>query len=509
EVADAQEEGLSAPFLRHLCGTDELERVRTLEIQVDSAAQCLEPIGEHLPNLQQLKLVDSSVLCVRDLGIALARLEVLWMSRCGLQDLSGAASCLPALKELYIPFNDVADLSPLAGHEFLEVLDVEGNAVADVGEVSVLGMCPQLREVTLSGNPVSRSGGLSRGDVLQLLPQLAILDDAGAHESELEGARVASARLPNGEDESECDIGADRDFLRGLGDSTGRGGKLVEEPGDADLSDDDASDGSRPSGSGEGIGSAIPPLRPRHPLLIEGLTQVGLAGGRHAGEPDEDELVTERLKRARPRSLAQHAFTARPAAPSEGAWFSLSMPDRRQARTAAPLAPAGVPLSFRPATPSNSGFRLDEPTGSQDTASSLTCGDSLAGNPMRALRQRRLQDSGAMTSRDSDVDIRELLRRYQAYEQQRQASVSQGSSGAQSPQRRPTTPDVRIHTLAAEGARPRSGLRRPPTPPADSPGSAASRAESAGTPAEPPPAPRAGLPPRLPGRGRAPGAGRA
>lgn len=65
------------------------------------------------------------------------------MSRCGLQDIGGLYSCFGELREFYLPFNDVSDLSPLNGHEYLEVLDLEGNAVADASEVEVLRTDPR------------------------------------------------------------------------------------------------------------------------------------------------------------------------------------------------------------------------------------------------------------------------------------------------------------------------------------------------------------------------------
>merc|ERR1740123_1284125 len=101
------------------------------------------------------------------------------MSRCGLSDLGGAASCLPVLREFYLPFNHVTDLSALSWHDTLEVLDIEGNGVEDREEVEVLQTCPRLRELTLSGNPVLR-GALSRKEVLSMLPALEVLDDASA-----------------------------------------------------------------------------------------------------------------------------------------------------------------------------------------------------------------------------------------------------------------------------------------------------------------------------------------
>ena len=85
----------------------------------------MESLGGFLRNLRQLRLRDSNIHRIRDLGTELTHLEVLWMGRCGLQDLSGIAA-MPALREFYLPFNDVSDLVPLCNHDCLEVLDIEG-----------------------------------------------------------------------------------------------------------------------------------------------------------------------------------------------------------------------------------------------------------------------------------------------------------------------------------------------------------------------------------------------
>ena len=48
--------------------------------------------GAMLPNLKQLKLNDSLIASVRDLGTALDHLSVLWMAKCCLSDLDGLSS---------------------------------------------------------------------------------------------------------------------------------------------------------------------------------------------------------------------------------------------------------------------------------------------------------------------------------------------------------------------------------------------------------------------------------
>ena len=47
------------------------------------------------------------------------------MPRCNLEDLDGVTA-MPSLKELYLAYNDVTDLSPLSMMTNLEILDLEG-----------------------------------------------------------------------------------------------------------------------------------------------------------------------------------------------------------------------------------------------------------------------------------------------------------------------------------------------------------------------------------------------
>ena len=50
---------------------------------------------------------------------------MLWMSRCGLTELDGVSSML-AIKELYLSYNEVCDISPLGMLDCLQILDLEG-----------------------------------------------------------------------------------------------------------------------------------------------------------------------------------------------------------------------------------------------------------------------------------------------------------------------------------------------------------------------------------------------
>ncbi|PAA59013.1 hypothetical protein BOX15_Mlig007237g3, partial [Macrostomum lignano] len=175
---------LSPRRLRALTGVEDLEKVTQLEMQVDTGEASLGNFGVHLPNLRQLKLSNSIIPSVRDLGSCLFNLSVLWMPQCCLENLDGIAS-MARLRELYLSYNEIVDVSPCGMLEHLEILDLEGNLIDDIHNVMYLSMCSQLRQLSLEGNPVcSRPGPKEdaagynyREEVLRMLPSLQCLDD--------------------------------------------------------------------------------------------------------------------------------------------------------------------------------------------------------------------------------------------------------------------------------------------------------------------------------------------
>ncbi len=82
-------------------------------------------IGKYVPKLEQLKLNNSFVQSIRDLGTGFQSLTVLWMARCHLCDLEGLGS-LSALKEAYFAFNEIKELNTISMLENLQILDLEG-----------------------------------------------------------------------------------------------------------------------------------------------------------------------------------------------------------------------------------------------------------------------------------------------------------------------------------------------------------------------------------------------
>ncbi|CAF1054966.1 unnamed protein product [Rotaria sordida] len=169
------EEFLSPTKLRALTGTDDLANIRELEMIVDTSDTSLGNFGIYLQKLVQLKLSNSVIPRIRDLGTSLSHIRILWMARCCLNDLDGITS-LQSLEELYVAYNEISDLSALSMLEYLRLLDLESNLVDDFRQVEFLALCPSLKSLTLEGNPINNHSDY-RTEIIQRLPRLQTLDD--------------------------------------------------------------------------------------------------------------------------------------------------------------------------------------------------------------------------------------------------------------------------------------------------------------------------------------------
>lgn len=187
EADQLLEEFLSPSKLRSLTGFKNLDEVEYLEMKVDTRENSLGNFGALLPNLTELKLSNSIIATVRDLGTSLTNLRTLWLSRAGLSDLDGISS-VSSLKELYLAFNHIEDVSPVSMLDQLEILDLEGNNVSDITQVEFLCLCSSLKILTLEGNPICTApNALSsqeeirsydyRSAIHKVVPNVKILDD--------------------------------------------------------------------------------------------------------------------------------------------------------------------------------------------------------------------------------------------------------------------------------------------------------------------------------------------
>uniref|UniRef100_A0A7N4NQU2 Leucine rich repeat containing 56 n=1 Tax=Sarcophilus harrisii TaxID=9305 RepID=A0A7N4NQU2_SARHA len=194
------EEFLSPSKLQALAQVEDLRQVTVLEMCVDTRENSLGNFGAHLPNLSQLKLNNSLLASIRDLGSSLSHLQILWMVRCGLADLDGISS-LRSLKELYMSYNNISDLSQICLLEHLEVLDLEGNNIENIEQVQYLSLCKKLNMLTLEGNLICLRPNPEaaqapdynyRAEVKKLIPHLQFLDDVPAAQTSPQAAREIS-----------------------------------------------------------------------------------------------------------------------------------------------------------------------------------------------------------------------------------------------------------------------------------------------------------------------------
>jgi len=123
---------LTVSVIQQLTGFDDLTIPSQLNLaNIVTSQTPIDHLGSLLPSLLKLRLSNSTVPTFRDLGTRLKNLQVLWISRCGVSDLTGVFG-LQSLEELYLSFNNVEYLDDLAMHENLQVLDLEANKVKEV-----------------------------------------------------------------------------------------------------------------------------------------------------------------------------------------------------------------------------------------------------------------------------------------------------------------------------------------------------------------------------------------
>lgn len=154
---------------------EELSQLTKIEIKVDTTNTHMQYVGEILQSLTLLKLNDSVIPSMRDLGTSFRSIQVLYLNRWEMKTLAGL-SWFEFLKELYISYNDIDDIFDIGFCNNLEVLDLEGNDISAWDNISYLAGCSKLVDLNISNNPISNDQNY-QNRVKELLPQLKYLDD--------------------------------------------------------------------------------------------------------------------------------------------------------------------------------------------------------------------------------------------------------------------------------------------------------------------------------------------
>lgn len=153
------------------------QKIHSLQANVDTTDYSLSIIGDILPNLQKLRLNNSIIPNVRDIGCNFVNLRFLSLAQCGITSLNGISTLSRVLEELYLAYNQITDVSDLMGMDKLKVLDLEDNKITDISNLEFLTCCSGLRALTLAGNPATQDPEVYRSEVLKLIPQVIYLDE--------------------------------------------------------------------------------------------------------------------------------------------------------------------------------------------------------------------------------------------------------------------------------------------------------------------------------------------
>ncbi|KAL4466826.1 hypothetical protein ABPG74_010423 [Tetrahymena malaccensis] len=170
-------ETITAELIEKITGVkqEDFDKIRRIAIRHDCEQDSLQILGEMCPNITELNINDSIANTLRDIGTSMRSLKILMISRVRLQDLSGL-NAFPLLQELYASYNQIKNLNDLYFNENIEVLDLEGNEIADNDQIEVIETMSKVKILNLTQNPISKKEDY-RQLIRQKLPQLQILDD--------------------------------------------------------------------------------------------------------------------------------------------------------------------------------------------------------------------------------------------------------------------------------------------------------------------------------------------
>uniref|UniRef100_A0A1B0CYT0 U2A'/phosphoprotein 32 family A C-terminal domain-containing protein n=2 Tax=Phlebotomus papatasi TaxID=29031 RepID=A0A1B0CYT0_PHLPP len=165
-------------LLHQVTGAQRLDTVQELKLRVISHLTSLQRIHAFVPCLVSLNLDGSIIHSLRDLGCHL-NLRHLNVSRCGLRTLDGT-SCLVTLEELIADGNSIEFVEPCYNLPILSMLSLKDNRIGNFEAVAFLALCPKLRNLNLTGNPVETYNNY-RERIKECVPQLRTLDGSQLH----------------------------------------------------------------------------------------------------------------------------------------------------------------------------------------------------------------------------------------------------------------------------------------------------------------------------------------
>ncbi|XP_055902711.1 uncharacterized protein LOC129938911 [Eupeodes corollae] len=161
-------------LLRRVTGRNDIHNVDTVKLRVISYMVSLCRLSLFMPRLVHLDLSGSVLNSLRDLGCGLIHLTHLNVSNCGLSSVDGT-SCIPTIEVLIADGNMIQLVGPLSTLLMMKKLSLKNNRISDLRMLTFLGMCSNLIDVDLQGNPVTNYI-LYRRTLQRNIPTLELLD---------------------------------------------------------------------------------------------------------------------------------------------------------------------------------------------------------------------------------------------------------------------------------------------------------------------------------------------
>ena len=134
---------------------EEISNLMELVIQIPKNFGMLNDFGYYLPKLKILNLSNSRIKSIDEIGISFILLEVLNVSQCELEDLSGIV-CFEKLTELDASHNKIEDLVELEMCSSIKVLKINDNKIEDEDNFSFLVSLPNLQILHIKNNPFTQ-----------------------------------------------------------------------------------------------------------------------------------------------------------------------------------------------------------------------------------------------------------------------------------------------------------------------------------------------------------------
>ena len=149
----------------------DLHNLKKLTIRINGSYGLLNQFGQRLTNLKFLKLNDSFIQSIEDLGTNFKNLKILQINNCKLKDLTGII-CFQQLEILEAKNNEISDLIELEMSSSIKKLNLENNLIENEENIYFLSSLDDLEYINLLGNPIKNY----ETKLKELLPNLKEID---------------------------------------------------------------------------------------------------------------------------------------------------------------------------------------------------------------------------------------------------------------------------------------------------------------------------------------------